>query len=479
MRRWIGPALALLDVACIVGGIATAWQVWLWLAPNLQLLVQVHFGALWGRNPWMPSATVWLLAWIVAIRQLGLYEPGRMENSVRIVSELTRSTVYMAVFTIVTNFLVGERLYPKGLVLPALGSTWLYLCATRLLVFRLILRLEAPPTADNAVIIGVEEDAVLLEQHMARQARHVCRVAGFVGHGAAGPAAVPLSRVLGDVADLPQLVNRHDLRIVMLATHTLSRDDAMRLARQADHMGLRVLQAPFAFGVVSPRIGFVRVGGLELIDLASVRYTTFAERVKRGFDIVAVLLGGVFVLPIFALVALAIKVDDRGPVFYHSRRVGRGGRTFEFLKFRSMVVGADRMKDQLRAQNEAGGALFKMRGDPRITRIGHFIRRWSIDELPQIVNVLRGEMNLVGPRPLPAGDLVGVEGDPEMSFWFEQRAKVNPGITGLWQVSGRSDLGFDEMVRHDIHYIQNWSFWLDLQILVKTVPAVLQGRGAR
>ena len=154
------------------------------------------------------------------------------------------------------------------------------------------------------------------------------------------------------------------------------------------------------------------------------------------------------------------------------------GRTFDFFKFRSMVVGADKLKDQLRERNEADGRLFKLKDDPRITPFGHFIRKYSIDELPQLLNVLRGDMNLVGPRPLPAEDLAGIEQDAEMAYWFEQRGKVNPGITGLWQVMGRSDLGFAEMVRHDIYYIQNWSFWLDVQILLKTIPAVLRGRGA-
>jgi lipopolysaccharide/colanic/teichoic acid biosynthesis glycosyltransferase len=161
-----------------------------------------------------------------------------------------------------------------------------------------------------------------------------------------------------------------------------------------------------------------------------------------------------------------------------SPRTGRGGRVFGFLKFRSMVVNADQQRAALAELNESDGRLFKMRNDPRVTRFGQFIRRTSIDELPQLLNVLRGEMNLVGPRPLPSGDLAGIEGDVEMRYWFDLRHKVNPGITGLWQVSGRSETGFAEMVRHDIHYIQNWSPWLDLQILVKTLPAVMRGRGA-
>ena len=144
-----------------------------------------------------------------------------------------------------------------------------------------------------------------------------------------------------------------------------------------------------------------------------------------------------------------------------------------------MVIDAEQQRDALEDQNEADGVLFKMRRDPRITPIGHFIRRWSIDELPQLWNVLLGDMNLVGPRPLPMRDLEGIEDNPEKQYWFEMRNKVKPGITGLWQVAGRSDLGFQEMVQLDIHYIQSWSLWLDVAILLKTIPAVLRGRGAR
>ena len=267
--------------------------------------------------------------------------------------------------------------------------------------------------------------------------------------------------------------------MVILATRTLPREAALRLAVQADRMGLRVLQAPYSWGVVSPRLDFARVGGLDLIDLADIRYSTFAERVKRTFDLVAVLTGGLLLLPFLLVVAAIIRGSDGGPALYVSRRVGRGGRAFDFVKFRSMVVGADTMKNALRPSNDADGRLFKLRRDPRITRFGHFLRKYSVDELPQLLNVLRGEMNLVGPRPLPVDDLAGIEDDPEMRYWFDQRARVNPGITGLWQVSGRSDANFADMVRHDIHYIQDWSLWLDLQILVKTLPAVIRGRGAR
>ena len=177
-------------------------------------------------------------------------------------------------------------------------------------------------------------------------------------------------------------------------------------------------------------------------------------------------------LPIWLLLALAIKLDSRGPVFYVDHRVGVGERDFPMFKFRTMVSGAERLQVELEELNEAGGALFKIRDDPRVTRVGGLLRRLSLDELPQVLNVLRGEMSLVGPRPLPLRDYRRLED------WHRQRYNVLPGITGLWQISGRSNLTFDDLVRLDFYYLESWSIWLDISIIVKTIPAVLGRRGA-
>ena len=194
--------------------------------------------------------------------------------------------------------------------------------------------------------------------------------------------------------------------------------------------------------------------------------------VKRTFDIAVSVLVLVLGLPIWLLIALAIKLGSRGPVFFVDRRIGVGEREFPMLKFRTMVADAPELQDDLEARNEATGALFKMRDDPRVTGVGRVLRRFSIDELPQIVNVLRGEMSLVGPRPLPLRDYQLLED------WHRARYAVLPGMTGLWQISGRSGLTFDDLVRLDFTYIENWSIWLDISIIAKTIPAVLTRRGA-
>lgn len=194
--------------------------------------------------------------------------------------------------------------------------------------------------------------------------------------------------------------------------------------------------------------------------------------VKRLVDIVITGILTILLLPVFAGIAIAIYITDPGPITYKQVRIGKWGREFDFYKFRSMVVGADKMKDELLGQDESGGVTFKMKKDPRVTTVGRFIRRFSLDELPQLFNVLIGDMSLVGPRPPVPREVA--------EYTLEDRRRLNalPGITCIWQVSGRSDIPFEEQVELDDQYIQSQGFWVDLKILFKTIPAVLSGKGA-
>lgn len=214
------------------------------------------------------------------------------------------------------------------------------------------------------------------------------------------------------------------------------------------------------------------VGGLPLVYVERPQSEAASTWLKRAFDIVGAAAVLLLASPIMAITALLIKREDGGPVLFRQERVGRDGTTFPCLKFRSMVVDAEAKLRALQSQNMADGVLFKMTDDPRITRIGKVIRRLSIDELPQLVNVLRGEMSLVGPRPSLPSEVERYHSD------VMRRLRVRPGLTGLWQVSGRSDLSWDDAVRLDLYYVDNWSMMQDLHILVRTVRAVLASRGA-
>jgi exopolysaccharide biosynthesis polyprenyl glycosylphosphotransferase len=214
------------------------------------------------------------------------------------------------------------------------------------------------------------------------------------------------------------------------------------------------------------------LNGIPLISKRPVVITGWNYVLKRSSDIALAGIGALIMLPFMLMIAAAIKLDSAGPVFYAQQRIGRHGKPFRCFKFRSMVVDAELMVGELAELNEASGPLFKLRDDPRRTRVGRFLRRFSLDELPQIWNVLTGEMSIVGPRPnLPSE----VE---QYQEWHKKRLLVSPGITGLWQVSGRSDLTFDEMALLDVYYVENWNVLSDLSIMLRTIPAVLRARGA-
>ena len=259
---------------------------------------------------------------------------------------------------------------------------------------------------------------------------------------------------------------------VLIADPAFPQEQAVDLVDRCHRHGIRVRVAPSTMEILMDRVEFVPGQSLPLFELKPPVFEGIDFVVKRTFDFVGTLVILMLLSPVLALIALAVRLDSRGAVLFRSMRPGIGGRPFACLKFRTMREGAEGMQDGLEEHNEAGGAIFKIRSDPRITRVGAFLRRWSLDELPQLFNVLRGEMSLVGPRPLPQRDYDRLED------WHRKRYLVLPGLTGLWQVSGRSELDFDELVRLDFLYLERWSVGLDLTILLKTVPAVVKSHGA-
>jgi exopolysaccharide biosynthesis polyprenyl glycosylphosphotransferase len=259
---------------------------------------------------------------------------------------------------------------------------------------------------------------------------------------------------------------------VLLADPAFPQDQAVELVDRCHAHGKRVRVAPSTMEILMDRVEFVPGQSLPLFELKPPVFDGADFALKRAFDLVGSLLLLILLSPLLAVIAIAIKLDSRGPVLFHSLRPGIGGREFACLKFRTMQDGAEMLQGDLEHRNEAGGAIFKIREDPRVTGVGAVLRRWSLDELPQLLNVLRGEMSLVGPRPLPARDYERLED------WHRKRYLVLPGMTGLWQVSGRSELDFDELVRLDFLYLERWSVFLDFTILLKTIPAVIRSRGA-
>jgi exopolysaccharide biosynthesis polyprenyl glycosylphosphotransferase len=277
---------------------------------------------------------------------------------------------------------------------------------------------------------------------------------------------------LGPIDDLGEILDRNRVDEVIIADPDFPQDRAVELVDESHQRGVTVRVAPSTMEILTHRAELVPGQSVPLFELRPPVFEGIDFAVKRSFDVAGAILALLVLSPLLALIAAAVKLTSRGPLIYRSRRPGIGGQPFDCLKFRTMRSGAEAMQDELEDLNEADGALFKIRRDPRLTSVGALLRRFSMDELPQLVNVLRGEMSFVGPRPLPQRDFDRLE------EWHKKRYLVLPGITGLWQVSGRSELDFDDLVRLDFLYLERWSIFLDLTIILKTIPAVLKGNGA-
>src|SRR5271154_4637213 len=292
--------------------------------------------------------------------------------------------------------------------------------------------------------------------------------------GFLSPQPLPANgvRPLGSLADLKQVLDSERVDEVIIADPEFPQVDALELVDQCHQRGVRVRLAPSTMEILIQRAEFVPGQSVPLFELGPPVFEGIDFALKRAFDIIGATLLLLVLSPLLLAITLAVRLSSRGPILFQSMRRGIGQRPFACLKFRTMHTDAEQSQADLEDLNEASGALFKIRQDPRLTWVGGILRRFSLDELPQLVNVLRGEMSLVGPRPLPERDYEMLE------EWHRKRYLVLPGITGLWQVSGRSELDFDELVHLDFIYLERWSLALDLTILLKTVPAVLTRRGA-
>ncbi|GAA0814672.1 sugar transferase [Spirilliplanes yamanashiensis] len=279
--------------------------------------------------------------------------------------------------------------------------------------------------------------------------------------------------VAGDIASTARSATRADAdTVIVLSVPELDGPGLRRLAWALERDDVELIMASSLLDVTGDRIAIRPVDGLPLMHIEHPRLSGGRRMVKGVFEFVAALSVLAVVAPVMLAVAVLVKLDSPGPALFRQDRVGRHGRAFPMVKFRTMHVDAEQRLAQLRAEQASDGVLFKLRADPRVTRTGRFLRRYSLDELPQILNVLRGHMSLVGPRPPLAAEVANYPDD------MRRRLVVKPGMTGLWQVSGRSDLSWEEAVRLDLQYVENWSLSLDLMILLRTVVAVVRGSGA-
>ncbi|MFO7573152.1 MAG: sugar transferase [Gaiellaceae bacterium] len=452
--------LVLLDVIGLALGI--------YLALVLRQVVrgeEVFWALLWrdGTADWLKWAAP---ITILVFAQAGLYrERERRPGAGRILSSL----IVVALIVLAFGFGTGYEFTTTGLIPTSVVIAAITIGLLRAAYESASLEvLRAAGIRRRVVLVGEGETLVRLRHALAASRSGI----GYEFVGIVASEPVPGFELLGGRDELASVLDRLRPDEVILAEAGFRERDVLELVEQAHGRGVRVQLAPDTTELLVQRGEYVPGQGAPLFELRPPVLTGWDWAVKRVFDLVASVLIGILFLPLWLLIALAVKLDSRGSVLFVDRRVGIGEREFGMLKFRTMVAGADAQQSNLEAANEAEGALFKIRDDPRVTRVGRVLRRLSLDEIPQILNVLRGEMSLVGPRPLPLRDYRLLED------WHRARYSVLPGMTGLWQISGRSGLSFDDLVRLDFTYIENWSIWLDITIIARTIPAVLTGRGA-
>jgi exopolysaccharide biosynthesis polyprenyl glycosylphosphotransferase len=426
----------------------------------------VLWGVLWkAETDWLPFLT---LVTVLVFWQAGLYA-GRERRAG--FGRVVGSLVLIGVITMIFALGTGHRFSTYGLVPTAIVLSALCIGLLRGSYDLL--------TGDLLKFAGVRRRAVLVGEgeNLARLHRTLGQGRGgidydFVGSvgRSDGDAALPR---LGRLDALPAVLAEHEVNELIVTDSDYDDRELVDIVEHAHRRGVKVRVAPRATELLIERRGeYVPGEGVPLFELRPPVLVGTDWIVKRTFDLTVSTLVALVGLPLWLVIAVAIKLDSAGPVLYRDRRVGLNEQEFDMLKFRTMREDAAELQPQLEAANEAEGALFKIADDPRVTRVGRLLRRFSIDEVPQVLNVLRREMSLVGPRPLPLRDFELLEP------WHRKRYLVLPGMTGLWQIAGRSSLGFDDLVRLDFYYLEHWSIWLDISILLKTVPAVVARRGA-
>jgi exopolysaccharide biosynthesis polyprenyl glycosylphosphotransferase len=327
----------------------------------------------------------------------------------------------------------------------------------------------------TAILVGHRGGVAALHEQMNREPYHGYRVIGCcVPRRSDEPGFIfDGMPVLGSLDDVVDVVRQYEVdTVAVLPSPELDGPALRRLGWDLEQTEAELLLAPAVTEVAGPRVRIRPVSGLPLMHLERPDFRGGRRVLKSAFDRSVAGLGLLFLSPVLIGLALAVKASSCGPVFFMHERIGRGGTPFHVYKFRSMVPDADKIEMALFEQNEGNDVQFKMRRDPRVTRIGSFMRRYSLDELPQLLNVVGGSMSLVGPRPHVTREV------EQYGFDMRRRLLVKPGITGLWQVSGRSDLSWDDSVRLDVRYVENWTLTSDLMILCQTAGAVLRGSGA-
>lgn len=470
-RRWLLIAGLVISDAILIN---IAFAIAYWIRYDLQWLRAVDPANVVPLSVYVPFAPILTAVLILAYRRQGLYS---LRQNISWFDELTaiiNGTTTGIVIMVVLVFISRPTFYSRLIFFYAGAVIVILLSLSRLIknIWLRHLRRRGIGVA-RAIIVGAGEVGRTVMRTMVAHPNLGYEIVGFVDDDPAkGSTDIGRFKGLGSLDNLAVLAQDEAIDEVIITLPWQYHRKIMAIMAQCERENVRARIVPDLFQMALSRMSITEMAGIPLIGVRQVRISPFTRFLKRAIDVAFSLLVLIFSAPLMALIALAIKLDSPGPVFFRQGRMGKGGRPFTVYKFRSMMIGADEQKELLRDLNEANGPIFKIKDDPRVTRVGRWLRRFSLDELPQFYNVLRGDMSIIGPRP-PLPEEVS-----QYQPWHMRRLEIAPGITGLWQVSGRSELPFDEMALLDIYYVEQWSPALDLKILLRTIPTILFGDGA-
>ena len=470
-RRWLFLSLVLSDAILINLAFAVAY----WMRYDLQFLRAVDEANYVPYTEYIPIGLMLTAILLITYQLNGVYKVPRGRSWVDEVYRIISGTTTGIVVMVVAFFFYRPYFYSRLIFIYAGILIVIFLSFTRLMKSIAVVQLrERGVGVRRIVIVGAGEVGRTLMRTIVAQPQLGYQVVGFVDDDPEkGNSEIGRFKGMGSLDNLPRILDSQpDIEEVIITLPWMYHRKILSIIAQCERRNVTARIVPDIFQMSLSRVEIDDLNGIPLIGIREISFSRWGLMLKRAIDETFAAVGLIILSPVLVAVAVAIKLDSPGPILFRQVRVGKNGRHFVLHKFRSMRVGAEQEQEKLAGLNEATGPLFKIRDDPRLTRVGKFIRRTSLDELPQLYNVLRGEMSLVGPRPpLPKE----VE---QYQEWHKKRLEIAPGLTGLWQVSGRSELTFDEMVLLDIYYIENWSPILDTSITLRTIPRVLFGDGA-
>lgn len=470
-RRWLLAAGLVISDAVLIN---VAFAIAYWIRYDLQWLRAVDPAFLVPFSVFIPFALILTVLLVSVYRREGLYRLRQGTSWFDEVYSIINGTTTGIVIMVVLVFISRPTFYSRLIFFYAGALIVILLSLSRLIKnFWVRHMLRRGVGVARAVIVGAGEVGRTVMRTMVAHPDLGYEIVGFVDDDPAkGTTNIGRFKGLGSLDNLALLIQDEAIDEIIITLPWQYHRKIMAIMAQCERENVRARIVPDLFQMTLSRMSITEMGGIPLIGIRQVRIGAFVRLLKRVVDVAFSLFVLFFTAPLMGLIVLAIKLDSPGPTLFRQARVGKGGKPFTVYKFRSMAIGAEEQKEFLLDLNEANGPLFKIKDDPRVTRVGRVLRRFSLDELPQLYNVLRGDMSIVGPRPsLP-------EEVAHYQPWHMRRLEIAPGITGLWQVSGRSELPFDEMALLDIYYVEQWSPALDLKILLRTIPTVIFGDGA-